>query len=63
MQSRRSFMKTSAAAVAATALPVSADPAPPAASQVKLRLGFDNFPSAPSNGKPPADRLRGGVEE
>jgi len=37
--SRRSFMKTTAAAAAASAIPVVADTATP----LKLRLGFDNF--------------------
>lgn len=49
MHTRRSFMTTSAAAAAASALPVAAEPA----SQVKLRLGFDNFSIRALNWKAP----------
>jgi sugar phosphate isomerase/epimerase len=50
MTTRRSFMKTSAAAAAATAIPVVAEPAAP----VKLKLGFDNFSIRALGWKAPA---------
>lgn len=50
MFTRRSFMKTTAAAASAVALPVAAD----AAAPVKLRLGFDNFSIRALGWKAPA---------